>query len=235
MASKLVQPPIGLAAVEAFYNPLNIVSAVMPGLPGSGKMQLHSKTFYNVWAFFNEVEQRGLSHLIKSYDGDYVNRTKRLSTQLSMHGRGAAFDINASTNNQGDPNGDMPPVLVQIAKSLGFFWGGDFAGKYVDKMHFQFGTDFALNGRPVPHVSAEMIAKYNSGTPTQETQTPPSTAHTVGRVGIPIVTVTGDKRDNTGIAGVILDGTGYIPVRAVSRLFGYSVDYDGNYFVLTKQ
>lgn len=234
MAVKLVQPPIGLAAVEAFYSPQDIITVTMPGLPGTGKVTLHRKSYPNTWAFFNEVHEQGLSSLIKTYDGDYVLRTKRKSNQLSMHGRGAAFDIDASTNAQGDTTPDMPPKLVAIAKSLGFFWGGDFAGEYIDGMHFQFGTDFALNGRPVPRVSPVMLAKYNGQTPTAPAKAQPAPP-TISRVGIPIVQVIDGKSQPLGIAGVILDGTGYIPARAASRLFGYNVEYDGNSFTFTKQ
>lgn len=150
----LSTPPVGLAAVEAFYSPVAAQLIEFPVICGlSFYVTAHRKAAPNIAAFFAIVGARGLGHLIKSWDGCYVDRPKRMSSQLSMHGRGCAFDINAGTNNQGDAHGDMPQVLVDIARSLGFFWGGDFKGEYVDKMHFQLGTDFALNGRPAPRVT----------------------------------------------------------------------------------
>lgn len=151
----LSSPPIGLAAVEAFYSPVAGQLTEFPVICGglSFGVTAHRKAAPNIAAFFAIASARGLGHLIKSWDGCYVDRPKRMSSQLSMHGRGAAFDINASTNNQGDAHGNMPQVLVDIARSVGFFWGGDFKGEYVDRMHFQLGTDFALNGRPAPRVT----------------------------------------------------------------------------------
>lgn len=151
----LSQPPIGLAAVEAFYNP--VAPQLVEELVSCGTREFHitahKKAMPNIKAFFMIVTARSLDHLVTSWDGCYVNRPKRLSNQLSMHGRGAAFDINAAENPQGDAGGTMSPALVEIARSLGFFWGGDFKGEYVDKMHFQLGVDFALNGRPEPRVT----------------------------------------------------------------------------------
>jgi len=151
----LSNPPIGLAAVEAFYNPVAPQLTEFTVTCGTRTFHVtsHRKAMPNIAAFFATVTARNLAHLITSWDGCYNDRPKRLSSQLSMHGRGAAFDINASANAQGDAEGTMPPELVEIARGLGFFWGGDFHGKYVDKMHFQLGTDFALNGRAVPRVT----------------------------------------------------------------------------------
>jgi hypothetical protein len=151
----LSNPPIGLAAVEAFYDPIKsqlVEEKVICG-PRAMNITAHTKAMPNILAFFQVVTARGLENLITSWDGCYNDRPKRMSSQLSMHGRGAAFDINAAENNQGDAGGTMPLVLVEIARSLGFFWGGDFKGPYVDKMHFQLGVDFALGDRPVPKVT----------------------------------------------------------------------------------
>ena len=151
----LSNPPIGLAAVEAFYSPVanQLVEFAITCGDRSFRVTAHRKAAPNITAFFALVDAAGHSDLIKTFDGCYEDRPKRMSNQLSMHGRGAAFDIDAGTNNQGDAHGDMPQALVDIARSLGFFWGGDFRGQYVDKMHFQLGVDFALGDRPEPRVT----------------------------------------------------------------------------------
>lgn len=149
---QLSNPPIGLTAVEQFYSPLELTEFAAPCGTRIFHITSHVKAAPNIKVFFQEVNARGLAGLVHTFDGCYVDRVKRLSNQLSMHGRGAAFDINAGSNPQGD-RPTMPAALIALGRELGFFWGGDFTGRYVDGMHFQLGTDFALNGRPVPRVT----------------------------------------------------------------------------------
>lgn len=93
----------------------------------------------------------GLLEHILSWNGSYVPRYKRGRAPrpgepdnvayLSAHSWGSAFDINARWNGLGRapaplgaPGSVLP--LVPIAKSLGWFWGGDFRGRK-DPMHFE--------------------------------------------------------------------------------------------------
>lgn len=150
----LTEPPIGYQACADFYSPVKTQLVEYPIAIDNLTFRVtsHVKAAPNIKAFFGIVQAHRLSHLIKTWDGCYNDRPKRLSNQLSMHGRGAAFDINASENEQGT-QGNMPQAIVDIAHSLGFFWGGDFRGRYRDSMHFQLGVDFPLDGRPRPEVT----------------------------------------------------------------------------------
>lgn len=147
----LSNPPIGNAAVRAFYNPVHLIEIRIPVVGRIVTTECHIKAAPNIQAFFDIAQARSLP--IRSFDGIYNPRPKRLSSEPSMHSYGAAFDIDAGTNNQGDAGGDMPMALVELGHSLGFFWGGDFRGQYVDKMHFQLGVDFPLDGRTEPKVT----------------------------------------------------------------------------------
>lgn len=149
---QLTDPPIGLAAVERFYNPRELTEYAVKCGARVFHITSHVKAAPNIQTFFAEINARKLDNLIHSYDGCFVDRPKRLSNQLSMHGRGAAIDLNAASNPQGGTP-TMPLAIVHLARQLGFFWGGDFAGKYVDGMHFQLGVDFPLGARPVPSVT----------------------------------------------------------------------------------
>lgn len=79
------------------------------------------------------------SDSLKTWDGCYVIRNVRgSSTSLSRHSWAMAFDINAAWNGLG-----VKPVFskefVDIFKSEGFYWGGDFTRK--DGMHFEMNID----------------------------------------------------------------------------------------------
>lgn len=149
----LTTPPIGLAAVKAMYLPVSLTEFTVICGTRLIRITAHEKAAPNIKAFFEIVQTRGLGELIKTFDGCYNNRPKRTNaSQLSMHGYGAAFDIDASTNQQGTP-GDMPQGIVDIGRLVGFFWGGDFKGDFRDAMHFQLGVDFALGGRPAPAIT----------------------------------------------------------------------------------
>lgn len=60
---------------------------------------------------------------------------------LSYHLWGIAFDMNPENNAQGSRQTDIPEWLINIMKSKGFRWGGDWKGRYVDPMHFEFAGD----------------------------------------------------------------------------------------------
>lgn len=101
-------------------------------------------------SFFKQVVINGLAHHILTWDGCYnvrpirgyekkfeqVKKTDPVQAMkyLSVHSWGCAFDINAAWNRLGQE----PTInrdLVDIAKSVGLTWGGDFKRK--DGMHFE--------------------------------------------------------------------------------------------------
>jgi hypothetical protein len=104
--------------------------------------QLHVKAKDPFLALLDAWQKAGLLDRIVQWGGSFVPRFKRGSTtSLSNHTWGTAFDINEAKN----PLGATPPIvgtpgsvreLVQIANSLGWFWGGHYHMR-LDGMHFE--------------------------------------------------------------------------------------------------
>ncbi len=88
-------------------------------------------------AVFAAIERRGLRSQIRTYGGCFNFRAKRSGNKLSTHSWGIAIDLNPETNGMGQA-GDMPAAVVEVFESFGFTWGGRWAGKGKDPMHFQF-------------------------------------------------------------------------------------------------
>jgi hypothetical protein len=123
--------------------------SVLPfGIPLSGnpgaivtKIECHhllSAVFLQV---FNKIAEAGLQSKITSYGGCYAGRAKRTSTHWSAHAWGIAIDLNVATNQQGT-KGDMDPGVIEVFRSFGFKWGGEFSGASIDPMHFQYCTGY---------------------------------------------------------------------------------------------
>jgi hypothetical protein len=85
-----------------------------------------------------EVVQRGLADKIhrNMYGGCYYPRYIAYDPAkgLSLHTWGIAIDLNVAENQRGTV-GQMDRQVVQIFKSWGFAWGGDWS--YTDPMHFE--------------------------------------------------------------------------------------------------
>lgn len=90
---------------------------------------------------FREIAARGLQRAVKSYGGGYAYRPKRGALKPSTHSWGIAFDLNPATNAMGTA-GDMDPRLVALLEGYGFLWGGRWAGRSKDPMHFQYCTGY---------------------------------------------------------------------------------------------
>lgn len=110
-------------------------SIVSEHLPVLGEVVCHRRIMRQLSYAFKEIEREGLAPLIRSYDGCYVPRLQRGSSSFSLHAWGIAFDINASTNQEGN-NPTIDARIVRIMKRWGFAWGGDFL--IPDGMHFEF-------------------------------------------------------------------------------------------------
>ena len=82
----------------------------------------------------NLVKERGLSDSIKSWDGIFCIRKKRVNDSYSLHSWGIAVDINAFENQMGT-KGNMSDAFVKCFKDSGFDWGGEW--DHADPMHFQ--------------------------------------------------------------------------------------------------
>lgn len=86
---------------------------------------------------FRHIATQGLKGAVRTYGGGYVYRPKRGAVKPSTHSWGIAIDLNPNTNAMGTA-GDMDPRLVALIEGFGFVWGGRWAGRNKDPMHFQY-------------------------------------------------------------------------------------------------
>jgi hypothetical protein len=73
------------------------------------------------------------------YSGSYNQRAMRGGTSRSMHGFGAALDLDSEENAQHSHTGlftESSLVVVKF-KAEQWVWGGEWGGSTVDGMHFQ--------------------------------------------------------------------------------------------------
>ena len=87
------------------------------------------------------IQDRGLQASVTSFGGCFAFRPQRTGSKLSAHSWGIAIDLNPESNPQGSA-GNMDAELIDIFRSAGFEWGGDWQGKARDPMHFQFCTGY---------------------------------------------------------------------------------------------
>jgi LysM repeat protein len=86
---------------------------------------------------FREIVARRLQAAVKTFGGGYAYRPKRGALKPSTHAWGIAIDLNPATNAMGTA-GDLDPRLVDLLEGFGFQWGGRWAGRGKDAMHFQY-------------------------------------------------------------------------------------------------
>jgi len=104
-------------------------------------MRVHKKLVSVMGEVFTALDGAGLKSKVRTYGGGYSFRAKRTSSKLSTHCWGIAIDLDPTTNALGS-NGDMDPAVVEVFRSFGFKWGGDWTGAGKDPMHFQFCTGY---------------------------------------------------------------------------------------------
>jgi hypothetical protein len=90
---------------------------------------------------FGTIQDRGLQTSVTSFGGCFAFRPQRTGNKLSAHSCGIAIDLNSESNSQGSA-GNMDTGLIEIFRSAGFEWGGDWQGNVRDPMHFQFCTGY---------------------------------------------------------------------------------------------
>jgi hypothetical protein len=161
-----MKPPNGLAEIKATFGNINVyinsdgtlspdwelenigVAHLAFGLALSWapttlvtKARCHKLLVPIVEELFSRILNEGLLGSVKSFGGCYMYRPQRGSHKISTHSWGIALDLNPQENEMGTP-GTMDVRVVQLAESLGFFWGGNFEGPRRDPMHFQFCTGY---------------------------------------------------------------------------------------------
>jgi len=83
-----------------------------------------------------KIKKAGINYKVRNTSATNW-RKKRGRKTRSLHSWGVAIDINPATNPLGSTETDFPPEFIQIMKSVGFRWGGDFTRRK-DPMHFEF-------------------------------------------------------------------------------------------------
>lgn len=83
---------------------------------------------------FENLRDANLADEIRTWDGCFNIRSKRVNQSLSLHSWGLAIDINASWNQLGKTP-TLPANVVLCFLEAGFEWGGTW--DVPDGMHFQ--------------------------------------------------------------------------------------------------
>jgi hypothetical protein len=128
------RPGNGLFVVpDKAWEDANIVQVRLPLL---GLMKCNKRILPQLTGAIGELQARGLTHLIRTFNGCYSPRMQVGNTYaLSRHAYGIAVDLNATRN----PYGEAPhqdPRLVELMERWGFTWGGRWL--VPDGMHFEF-------------------------------------------------------------------------------------------------
>ncbi len=101
--------------------------------------------FYGNWVLegpikkaLHMVREKGLGHIIRTFDGCHCIRPSKSGTFTSMHAWALALDFNALTNpyTKGRLITDLPEEFVACFAQAGFEWGGLW-NSVKDAMHFQ--------------------------------------------------------------------------------------------------
>lgn len=109
---------------------------------------------------FREVQRKGLSGLIRAFDGLWVPRHKcwNPSRGLSSHTWGIAFDLNAETNGYGCAASPENLALNEIFGRYGFAWGGHWTpDTQRDPMHWELAQVDAWKEAQEPKARASLI------------------------------------------------------------------------------
>jgi D-alanyl-D-alanine carboxypeptidase len=105
------------------------------------QMTCHRRMSSIYASVFSAILGEGLEAKVTSFGGCFAFRSQRTGNKLSAHSWGIAIDLNSENNAQGLA-GTMDARVVHIFSDAGFEWGGNWASKNRDPMHFQFCTGY---------------------------------------------------------------------------------------------
>ena len=113
---------------------------VSVNLPVLGLVRVHEGAAPSLVRALSEIERRGWTGKIRSFEGGFEPRLVRgsgsSSNNLSSHAYGTSIDVNAGTNPQGgSPTADQRD-LAGVFERHGWYWGARFSNP--DPMHFEF-------------------------------------------------------------------------------------------------
>jgi hypothetical protein len=109
---------------------------IVPATVHRWKFECHKLMVGPLQKAVENLNAAGLIQEWHTYDGCWVVRYMRGSSQLSIHSWGLAIDINAAENPFNSPNFAMTEAFAKCWKDAGFIWGGDWSSP-VDAMHMQ--------------------------------------------------------------------------------------------------
>ena len=125
----------GTVDVDPAWVAANIRTEEVPIL---GRVTCHRVMLPQLRGALTEIAERGLTDRIHpdEYAGCFYPRFIANDPRrgLSLHSWGIAFDLNTPGNQRGTA-GEIDREVVDIFKSWGFGWGGDWS--YTDPMHFE--------------------------------------------------------------------------------------------------
>jgi hypothetical protein len=155
----------GRIAPEPGWVNSHITTEVVPIL---GSVTCNRAIFPQLKAALGEIVARGLADEIHpdEYAGCYYPRFIAGSTTLSNHAFGLALDLNVPGNQRGTV-GQIDRDVVDIFKSWGFGWGGDW--NYTDALRDEPDCQPRLIGRAVsnirPHARSPSGHPHRAGRP----------------------------------------------------------------------
>jgi hypothetical protein len=134
--SPSVTNPERVVVVNSFASD-NLVRRTYPELPGNPTIDIHRDAAEPLARVLEDLEERGMLGLIRSYDGVYNPRLVRGSTtNLSSHAYGTSIDLNARENPLGSPPTSDQRRLAEVFEQHGWYWGDRFSRR--DPMHFEW-------------------------------------------------------------------------------------------------
>lgn len=100
------------------------------------------RAFGRIWDAAGRDQATVIAWGASIYSGAFLYRTMHGSSRLSMHSWGCAIDLDPDRNAHHDlkPRFGRPPQSAVVAafEAEGAVWGGRWAGRSRDGMHFQF-------------------------------------------------------------------------------------------------
>jgi len=101
------------------------------------RMTCHKRMAENLSRYSVWCRQEGYNRRLRHSAGALPFASSGLGLGCPLTVGALRFDLNSGTNAQGS-SGDMDAGVIEIFRSAGFEWGGDWSGKRRDAMHFQF-------------------------------------------------------------------------------------------------
>lgn len=129
---------------EAYLTTISVPVMNVNGAKSNMSLTVHKKLAKEINAIFEEMVDIGFP--VNSASGYTYRKMASGTGSLSHHSYGVAIDVNASANpaiyQSSNIDKSSPYYInsrvVALWKKHGFYWGGDWSGKFYDPMHFTY-------------------------------------------------------------------------------------------------